>query len=109
MMGTTEEGAAAIQKRLRAAAAPALCARDVNSGFNALDHPLLWDCLGSPRRGFTANFADHFPCPPRPWTATLRFTVKKQIPIVNRKPRRCGWQSSVSNILKTSLTSEPRT
>ena len=42
---------------------------------------ILIRSLGIAALGFHSGLAEHFPCPRVPWTAILRFTVKKQIPI----------------------------
>jgi hypothetical protein len=39
-----------------------------------------WE-LGIVALEFHSEFPEFFPCPGAPWTAILRFTVKKQIPI----------------------------
>jgi hypothetical protein len=50
----------------------------------------LWE-LGIAALAFHSEFAELFPCSPHPWTAILRFTVKKQIPInkVRRNAKAC--------------------
>jgi hypothetical protein len=71
-----------IQKSCDQPAAPALCARDADSGFTALDHALL----GIAAMEFHSIFAKAinyqiFACPRALGMAILRFTVKEQIPI----------------------------
>ena len=47
-----------VQKKLRPAwGCRWLCARDANFGFTALDHPLLWNRLGSPHSKSHSGFA----------------------------------------------------
>ena len=75
-LGNVEEHTrSGFKKSCGEPAAPALCARAANSGFTALDQPLLWDRLGSLHEsgGFTPDLRNiagkinplqtHFPCP----------------------------------------------